>query len=99
MDRKLARRMTRDGDRRPPPSSPTMFAPPCSIRPPCACRTGRCVATLVWGVPFSAVEALPMAQRQRWTLIPSIVYGVTFGVLAGGLIIWGFQGGDRWQDQ
>ncbi len=40
-----------------------------------------------------------MAQCQRWNPIPSVLYGVTFGALAGGLIIWGFEGGDRWQDQ
>jgi hypothetical protein len=40
-----------------------------------------------------------MAPRQRWNPITSTVYGVTFGALAGGLMIWGFEGGDRWQDQ
>jgi hypothetical protein len=40
-----------------------------------------------------------MAQRQRWNPIPSAVYGVTLGAFAGGLMIWGFEGGDRWQDQ
>jgi hypothetical protein len=39
-----------------------------------------------------------MAQRQRWNPIPSIAYGVTFGALAGSLVIWGTDGGDRWQD-
>jgi hypothetical protein len=28
-----------------------------------------------------------------------MVYGVAFGLLLGVLIIWGFEGGDRWQDQ
>jgi hypothetical protein len=37
-----------------------------------------------------------MAQRQRWNPIPSIVYGLTFGALAGSLVIWGTN--DRWQD-
>ena len=40
-----------------------------------------------------------MAQRQRWNPIPSVVYGVAFGALAGSLVIWGTNGGDRWQDQ
>jgi hypothetical protein len=30
---------------------------------------------------------------------PQAPYGVTLGALAGGLMIWGFEGGDRWQDQ
>jgi hypothetical protein len=27
------------------------------------------------------------------------VYGAAFGVLAGGLVIWGTDGDDRWEDQ
>ena len=40
-----------------------------------------------------------MAPGQRWNPIPSVVCGVTFGTLVGGLMIWGLEGGDRWQDQ
>ena len=40
-----------------------------------------------------------MAQPQRWNPIPSVVYGVVFGAVAGGLVIWGTNEGDRWQDQ
>jgi hypothetical protein len=39
-----------------------------------------------------------MARRQRWNPIPSVVYGVAFGVIAGGLVIWGTNESDRWQD-
>jgi hypothetical protein len=51
------------------------------------------------GRPLVLWEAAPTAQRERWNPIPSVVCGVTFGALAGGLMIWGFEGGDRWQDQ
>jgi hypothetical protein len=40
-----------------------------------------------------------MVERQRWNPIPSVLYGVTIGTLVGGLMIWGFEGGDRWRDQ
>jgi hypothetical protein len=40
-----------------------------------------------------------MAERQRWNPVPSVVYGVAFGALAGSLVIWGTNGGDWWQDQ
>ena len=40
-----------------------------------------------------------MTQRIRWNPIPSVLYGVTFGILSGGLMIWATDRGDRWQDQ
>ena len=40
-----------------------------------------------------------MAQRQRWNPIPSVVYGIAFGAVTGILVIWGTNGGERWQDQ
>jgi Na+-transporting NADH:ubiquinone oxidoreductase subunit NqrD len=39
------------------------------------------------------------AMAQRWNPIPSVVFGLALGVLSGALLIWGTDGGDRWQDQ
>jgi len=39
-----------------------------------------------------------MAWRLRWNPIPSVMCGVAFGVLAGGLVIWATNEGDRWQE-
>ena len=39
-----------------------------------------------------------MTRRLRWNPIPSVVYGAALGVLAGGLVIWGTNEGDRWQE-
>jgi hypothetical protein len=49
--------------------------------------------------PAFQFEQAPMAEPQRWNPIRSVVYGVTLGSLVGGLMIWGFEGGNRWQDQ
>ena len=40
-----------------------------------------------------------MSQRKRWNPIPSALYGVLFGALAGGLMVWGTDGGDEWRHQ
>lgn len=40
-----------------------------------------------------------MPQRKRWNPVPSILYGVLFGALAGGLMVWGTDRGDQWQHQ
>jgi hypothetical protein len=40
-----------------------------------------------------------MTHRKRWHPIPSVLYGIAFGILAGGLMIWATDQDDRWQDQ
>jgi len=40
-----------------------------------------------------------MTHRKRWNPIPSVLYGIAFGILAGGLMIWATDQDDRWQDQ
>jgi len=40
-----------------------------------------------------------MTQRGRWNPTPSILYGVAFGVLAGGLMILATGRRDQWQDE
>jgi hypothetical protein len=38
-------------------------------------------------------------QPKQWNPFPSIVYGIAFGALAGALMAWATNGGDRWQIQ
>jgi hypothetical protein len=40
-----------------------------------------------------------MTERKRWNPIPSILYGVSFGVVAGGLMILATGLGDDWRYQ
>jgi hypothetical protein len=40
-----------------------------------------------------------MTQRNRWNPIAAVMYGVLFGALAGGLMVWATDRGDRWQHQ
>jgi hypothetical protein len=40
-----------------------------------------------------------MPQREQWNPIPSALYGVVFGALAGGLMVWGTYRGNEWQHQ
>ena len=40
-----------------------------------------------------------MIERKRWNPTPSILYGIFFGVLAGGLMILATDLGDEWRDQ
>jgi hypothetical protein len=40
-----------------------------------------------------------MIQHHRWNPIAAVMYGVLFGALAGGLMVWATDRGDRWQHQ
>ena len=40
-----------------------------------------------------------MTLRKRWNPIAPVLYGVAFGIVAGGLMIWATERGDRWQVQ
>ena len=40
-----------------------------------------------------------MTERNRWNPIPAVMYGVLFGALAGGLMVWATDRGDQWQHQ
>jgi predicted lipid-binding transport protein (Tim44 family) len=40
-----------------------------------------------------------VTQRKRWSPIRPVLYGVIFGTLAGGLMVWGTDRGDQWQHQ
>jgi hypothetical protein len=39
-----------------------------------------------------------MIERKRWNPTPSILYGVAFGALAGGMMILATDG-DEWREQ